>query len=139
MINDVPQAKPIQPPTVAEVLAVSQKQTEMVDDMQFEASDVVKEKRSQFMAYAAKVASQGDIRRLYHRIKYLHPEADHIALAYKKLPDSREVMMTENKERALECRKFWMPDQHRAEQCSWLESLGVFYWAQRDLCTRKMW
>ena len=46
-----------------------------------EASGSIKEKGSLFTGYAVRVSSLAEIRR-YRRIKLLHPDADHIVIAY---------------------------------------------------------
>ena len=53
------------PPTVAELFAVSKKEGDKMDQINMEASDMIKDKGSQFTAYAAEVSNLTEIRMAY--------------------------------------------------------------------------
>ena len=46
LLDNIPQLKPVRPPTVAELLAVDSKEQNVMDNTQLAASDIVKEKGS---------------------------------------------------------------------------------------------
>ena len=56
------------PPTVEQLLEVNQKEFDLIESMDIESSDVIKEKGSVFIGYAVRTKSIGNVRRAFQRI-----------------------------------------------------------------------
>ena len=76
------QVKAVIPPTVSEIMNLTQREFDQMDQLQLASSETLKDKNSLFTGYAVKVHSLTEVRRAFCRIKLFHPEADHIISAY---------------------------------------------------------
>ena len=80
-VDGYPVEKPIQPPTIEEILPDEQEQDKM-EKVKLWYSDPKQEKGNVFIAIAAKVSSIVEVKRAYRRIRQIYSGATHIAVGY---------------------------------------------------------
>ena len=76
-----PEKKAITVPIVSDMLSLLQKEIERIVDIEVAEAKMIEEKGSIFSRYTAKATSLSHIRDIYMKIKYWHPEADHVMVA----------------------------------------------------------
>ena len=68
-------------PSVTEMLNIDKKDMKRVMALPLHESMMKAERGSLFCAYAKKVTSESEVRDCYMKVKYWHPEADHVIMA----------------------------------------------------------
>ena len=81
-IKKVPQWQHIFPPTIQEVLSLSQQEREALDKINMVHTMVTTEKHSHFRGHAVRVNSSKDVKAAYQKLRLLYPDSDHIMMAY---------------------------------------------------------
>ena len=79
--------KQLLPPEPME-LFVDKTEKDKMDRIKFATSDMASFNGSDFIAFAVKTGQMCEVRRAYHKIKHLHPSADHIVAAYNLCSNS---------------------------------------------------
>ena len=81
-INNELQKKMVHSAAVTELLAIDQKEQAKMRDLNMTASDIIIDRGSMFVGYAAQVSNLVEIRRAYKQVRLMHPEADRVVTAY---------------------------------------------------------
>ena len=82
LLNGKPQKKYVTPPTIREMMAIPPEVQVKMDKIILHESEMVKEKDSSFVGYAAQASSATDVRLAYKKVRQIAPDADHIMMAY---------------------------------------------------------
>ena len=81
-ISNRPYRRKIVPPTPAELVNVEPEQLDHILNLKSTRGEIIKQDRSEFTGYAARVSNHDDIKEHYIRMKMIQPSARHIACAY---------------------------------------------------------
>ena len=81
LVNDQKQTPKIIPPMVTDMLNKPWKEIDEVLDIDLNDALVIQEKGSVFYGYSKSVQSWQEVNNAYIKVKYWHPEADHIVMA----------------------------------------------------------
>ena len=82
VINGKPKKQHIYPPTVQEMYNIDEQEFIKIDKIKLVPSETITEKSSAFTGYAANIQNSTDIKLAYKKVKLMHPEADHLMIAY---------------------------------------------------------
>ena len=82
-INNEKQVKRVTTPTTSDILQLTAEETEGLVNTPATTAVATVEKGNIFVPYAAKISSIEDIRKLYPKVKLLHPDSDHVMMAYQ--------------------------------------------------------
>ena len=82
VINNSVQLQKISPPDVAEMINLTDEDLDILDKVAMKRAEPITDKKSVFTGYAKTVNNLNDVRLAYRKVKLLHPEADHVIMAY---------------------------------------------------------
>ena len=82
-VNGELQKEKVCPPSTTEMLNLKPKEIDRILQIELAESSIHEEKGSIFYGYAAQISTVNDIADRYRKVKYWHPDSDHIVMAAK--------------------------------------------------------